>query len=180
MDPIDLLLGEHRVIMAQIDELRAAVRDLAKRGEAAVPDALPALGRAGHMMATRLLAHARKEDEALFPALEQVLGSGTGPVAVMRMEHRAIHAQADLFRRTLHELEQVEHPAIVAGGAELRELAAAGGSAAKLHDTAEHIIQLLDLHFGKEEDILFPMARQVLSGEDLAGVAKKMEALETD
>lgn len=177
-DPIDRLLGEHQEIMAQIDGLRGAVRALESRGEAAVPEARPALASAGRMMATQLVAHARREDEALFPALENVFGSGSGPTAVMRMEHRAIHAQAELFRATLRELEQVEHPAIVAGGAELLALAAEGGGAAKLRDAARRIIELLDLHFGKEEEILFPMAREVLSSADLAAIALKMEALE--
>jgi iron-sulfur cluster repair protein YtfE (RIC family) len=177
MDPIQRLLEEHREIMAELEGLRAAVRDLAARGEAAVPGALPALERAGQMMASRLLAHARREDEALFPAIEAELGGGAGPTAVMREEHRAIHSQAERFRRTLHELEAVEHPAIVAGGAELSALASRGGSAARLREAAEHVIQLLDLHFGKEEDILFPMAREVLSREALAAVAARMEAI---
>jgi iron-sulfur cluster repair protein YtfE (RIC family) len=96
----------------------------------------------------------------------------------MRLEHRAIHAQAELYRETLRELEQVEHPAIVAGGAELLALAAEGGGAARLRDAARHIIELLELHFAKEEEILFPMAREMLSPADLAAVALKMEALE--
>jgi regulator of cell morphogenesis and NO signaling len=177
-DPIERLLEEHMQIMAQIDGLRGAVRALESRGEAAVPETRPALAGAGRMMATQLLAHARREDEALFPALERVFGSGSGPTAVMRLEHRAIHAQAELYRETLRELEQVEHPAIVAGGAELLALAAEGGGAARLRDAARHIIELLELHFAKEEEILFPMAREMLSPADLAAVALKMEALE--
>ena len=177
-DPIDVLLEEHREILAQIDGLRGVVRDLESRGEAGVPEALPVLGDAGRMMATRLLDHARKEDEALFPALEEVLGRGAGATAVMRAEHVEIRARAELFRKTLHELERVEHPAIVAGGAELSALAAVGASAARLRDAARKVIELLDLHFGKEEDILFPMARQVLSPHELAAVARKMEAME--
>jgi iron-sulfur cluster repair protein YtfE (RIC family) len=179
-DPIERLLEEHREIMARIAELRAAVRALETRGEAAVPEALPALANAARMMATRLLAHARKEDEALFPALESVFGGVAGPTAMMREEHRDIHAQADRFRRTLHELEQVEHPAIVAGGAELGALAAGGGAAADLRDAGRRVIDLLDLHFEKEERILFPMAREVLSPAAMAGVARAMDALERD
>jgi iron-sulfur cluster repair protein YtfE (RIC family) len=179
-DPIERLLEEHRDIMARIAELRAAVRALEARGEAAVPEALPALASAARMMSTRLLAHARKEDEALFPALESAFGGIAGPTAIMREEHRDIHAQADRFRRTLRELEQVEHPAIVAGGVELRALAAGGAAAAELRDAARRVIDLLDLHFEKEERILFPMAREVLSSRAMADVARAMDALERD
>jgi regulator of cell morphogenesis and NO signaling len=176
-DPIDHLLEEHRVIMADFEALRRAVEDLRRRGDTALPDALPALRRVGDMMATTLHRHARKEDEALFPALEKVFGTGGGPTMVMRQEHRDIHAGAELFRRTLHELNEVEHPAIVAGGEALRDLSAAGGSADQLRRTGEEIVNLVDLHFGKEENILFPMAREVLTPEALEAVGRRIEEI---
>ena len=187
-DPIETLLAEHREIMAEVTALRRAVQDLRARGEAALPGAVPALASVGRMMATRLLRHARKEDEALFPAIEQALGipagappgSGAGPTAVMREEHRAIHERSRVFRETLRELNEVEHPAIVAGGARLRSLAAGRADAATLAETGETIVDLLDLHFGKEEDILFPMAREILSPEALERVADRMAAIEAE
>jgi len=177
-DPIDQLLQEHRDIMAEVDVLRRAVEDLHARGDAALPASLPALRSVGRMMATRLLRHARKEDEALFPALERVFGTSDGPTAVMRQEHRAIHDRAGLFRETLRELNEVEHPAIVAGGATLRMLAERGGNATALVETGMEIVSLLDLHFGKEEDILFPMARAMLSDDEMREVGRRMEAIE--
>ncbi len=176
-DPIDHLLEEHKAIMADVEGLRRAVRHLNERGEAALEDSLPELRRVGEMMETRLLRHARKEDEALFPALEAIFGTEGTPTSVMRQEHRDIHAQADLFRKTLHELNVIEHPAIVAGGAHLRGLATAGGSARELKVTGEVIIRLLDMHFGKEETILFPMAREVLPPQAMSEVARKMEEI---
>jgi hemerythrin-like domain-containing protein len=177
MNPIGHLLDEHRDIMARVAELRAAVRDLAARGDAALPDALPVLARVGRMMETQLALHAKKEDEALFPALEALLGTEGTPTFVMRQEHKEIHAQGALLRRTLHELNQVEHPQIEAGGAKLRELAAAGGSAQALRANAHEIIQLLDGHFGKEEQILFPMAESLLDEHALAEVGETIEAI---
>jgi iron-sulfur cluster repair protein YtfE (RIC family) len=177
-DPIAQLLEEHRAIMSELEGLRRAVRDLEARGEAAVAGSLAALQSAGEMMGTRLLAHAHKEDEVLFPALESVFGEGGGPTVVMRQEHRDIHAEADRFRRTLRELEEVEHPAIAAGGEALRRMATAGATAADLRTTAVAVIRLLDAHFAKEEDILFPMARQVLGAAALAEVGRRMEAIE--
>lgn len=178
-DPIDHLLDEHVVIMNQIEGLRRAIDDLRARGDAALPDTRPVLENVGRMMATTLHRHARKEDEALFPALEAVFGTSGTPTAVMREEHRAIHGRAELFRRTLHELNEIEHPKIVAGGEALRGMTA-GADAASLRHTAEEIVSLLDLHFGKEEDILFPMAREILDPDALAVVATKMEAIASE
>jgi regulator of cell morphogenesis and NO signaling len=179
-DPIDTLLGEHAEIMGQVADLRRAVRDLADRGDAAVESALPVLASVGKMMATRLLRHAKKEDEALFPALEAIFGTQGTPTAVMRREHEQIHAQAALYRETVRELHEVEHPAIVARGGALREIGVRGGSAAAVQRTAEEVIRLLDAHFGKEEHILFPMARQVLQPDALARIADRMNEIESE
>jgi len=179
-DPIEVLLKEHEIIMGRIADLRRAVGDLESRSADAVGDALPALRSVGEMMATTLHLHAKKEDEALFPALEAVFGAGAGPTVVMREEHRAIHAQAELFRKTLHELHEVEHPEIVRQGAGLRDLAAKGGGAAELKEAGSEIIRLLDAHFGKEEMVLFPMARSLLRPEALRLVMDRMEEIEAE
>ena len=56
-------------------------------------------------------------------------------------------------------------------------LAASGGSAESLRANTEEIIQLLDLHFDKEEQILFPMVRNMLNEPTLAEIGKQMEAM---
>ena len=155
MNPIEHLLEEHRDIMAQVADLRTAVNDLAARGEAALPEALPVLQRIAQLTETQLARHARKEDEALFPALETVIGLGNGPLGVMRVEHDDIHAQAAL----------------------LRSLLLSGSEAASFRACAEELIALLDMHFEKEEQILFPMIEQMLDADALAEVGRKFEAV---
>lgn len=177
MNPIEHLLQEHRDIMAQVANLRQAVADLSARGEAALPEALPVFRRVGRMMETQLALHAKKEDDALFPALEAIFGEDGSPTNAMRDEHKSIHAEGVLLRQTLHELNDVEHPKIKAGGATLRSLATDGGSADSLLATAQEIIHLLDMHFEKEEQILFPMAQNMLDAETLDDVWKKMVAM---
>jgi regulator of cell morphogenesis and NO signaling len=176
-NPLEHLLQDHRDIMAQVADLRTAVADLAARGEAALPEALPVLARFGRVMETQLALHARKEDEALFPALEAILGAEDGPTHMLRQEHKEIHGQGELLRTTLYELNEVEHPQIQAGGARLRELATTSGSVEALTAEAAEIIRLLDLHFSKEEQILFPMAQNMLDEAVLAEVSQKIEAL---
>ncbi len=177
MHPIEHLLQEHHDIRAQIADLCAATRDLATRGAAALPDALPVLRRFGQMMQTQLALHAKKEDEALFPAIEAVLGTDGSPTFVMRQEHDDIHARGEMMRQVLHQLSVMEHPAIEMGTEKLQLWSANGGSAATLCATAEEIIELLDAHFDKEEQMIFPIAENVLGEEMLAEVGQKMEAL---
>lgn len=174
-NPIEHLLEEHTSIMRQVAALRHAVQKLAARGEAALAETLPVFDQIGKMMATELDLHRRKEDEVFFPAIEAVIGKD-GPTQVMREEHRDIHAQGVLLRETLRELNEEQHPAIEAGAERLRALVSSGGSAAALQRTGEEIIYLLDAHFGKEEDILFPMARDLLDPETLDKIAVQFEA----
>jgi len=177
MDAIRHLLDEHALIMGQLAELRGTVADLAARGEEALPDAMPVLQRAGALMETRLALHARKEEEALFPAMERIIGE-EGPTAVMRMEHEDIHGQAERLRATLRELNEVEHPRLDATREHLRRSIAEGASAAAFRDLAERILQLVDMHFAKEEQILFPMAERLLEPAVLDEVSAAMSALD--
>lgn len=177
MNPIPHLLQEHREIMAQVADLREAARALARGGDSALPEALPVLGRFGEMMETKLALHTKKEDEGLFPAMEAIFGTEHTPVVVMRLEHAEIHEQGELFRQTLSQLQQVEHPAIEASGETLRALIQANaGSAGALWATARDLVELLDRHFAKEEQVLFPMAEALLDAATLARVGEMIEA----
>ncbi len=177
-DPIDHLLEEHAAIMARVADLRRALSDLEERGPAALPGAMPAFTAASRMMSTTLVRHAKKEDEALFPALEAAWGRVDGtPTAIMRMEHSKIHNRVNLLQETLRQLNAVEHPAIVSRGAELREAVEEGADAEALGRVGEEIVRLLEMHFGKEEAILFPMAREVLDPGTLADVMRRIEEI---
>ena len=177
-DPIRRLLHEHADLMSRFEPLRATVIALARDGEAALPAALPALREASRVLNTELLAHARREDDVFFVAIEEHFGEDFGPTRVMRQEHRDIHGNVDTLRRTLHELNEVEHPAIVAGTARLQSQLDAGAPAHVLCETGAELLERLDAHFGKEEQVLFPMARQALPAQVLADVARRMDELD--
>ncbi|MCC7181102.1 MAG: hemerythrin domain-containing protein [Acidobacteria bacterium] len=177
MDPIRHLLDEHALIMNEMAALRAAAEDLAARGDDAVPDILPVLRRIGEVMETRLEWHARKEEDTLFPAMERVIGV-EGPTAVMRMEHEDLHGQGRLLRATLRELNEVEHPRIEATREQLRWSLAEGGSADVFRELSGQILQLIDMHFYKEEQILFPMAERLLGRAGLDEVGAAMAAFD--
>jgi hemerythrin-like domain-containing protein len=176
--PIDHLLEEHAAIMAQVADLRRALSDLEERGPAALPETMPAFTAASRMMSTKLVLHAKKEDEALFPALEAAWGRVDGtPTAMMRMEHSKIHNRVNLLRETLRQLNAVEHPAIVSRGAELKDALETGADAEALERVGDEIVRLLEMHFGKEEAVLFPMAREVLPPETMAEVMRRIEEI---
>lgn len=179
-DPIQHLLDEHVVILARFEELQAAVDAVRTDGEDALATQLDTFRAIGEMMATQLHRHARKEDEAFFPAIEAVLGAAQGPTTVMRAEHQQIYAQGALLRDTLYQLNEVEHPQIEANRDRLRELARIGKSGAALADTGAEILHLVHMHFEKEEQVLFPMAREMLSAETMDRIADAMAAIDSE
>lgn len=122
----DALLGEHGAI-------HVLVAHVANRMEGM---STPAEVRAASAMLQEVLdAHARTEEELLFPALERQMGPG-GPLAVMRSEHKALEqALADTARAADRE----------AAVAALRR-----------------VLQIVQAHFAKEEQVLFQMAEAAL------------------
>ena len=175
-DPIERLLEEHVELQRRFAPLRAALRDLDSAGPAALEAALPALREVSRVMSTDLIAHARREDDIFVPAVERVLGEGQGPMGVMREEHAEIHLGTDRFRDTLRELQEVDHPAIVEGGERLEALIAQGADAKRLRALCHDLLDRIDRHFEKEEQVLFPMSRDLLDARALDDIARAMEA----
>ena len=94
-----------------------------------------------------LESHAALEDELLFAALEPHLSAQGGPLAIMRMEH-----------------------------AQITELLGQIESTVSLEEGRARVAQMIQVtrgHFQKEEQILFRMARQFLSEDELSTLGAK-------
>lgn len=98
------------------------------------------------LIQSAISTHAQLEDELLFSAIDQHLGPG-GPVAVMRMEHEEIES-------TLNAIPEIQNIETISS----RML---------------HAIQVARQHFMKEEQILFPLADQVLGSEQLHDLGER-------
>lgn len=96
--------------------------------------------------------HLDIEERILFPALEQVIGPH-GPTQVMRMEHAQMR---DLFREMAQQI--------------------AGRNADRYLGLSETLLVLIQQHNLKEEQILYRMADQALSGERAHLLARIAEA----
>lgn len=178
-DPIERLLAEHAELLSRLAPLRATLGAL--REQAAEPDdaQLAVLRDGTRVLTTDLIAHAKREDDVFFPAVEQAIGGFFGPTSVMRREHADIHDGAGRFLDTLHELHEVQHPAIVAGGEQLTALVHGGAAdAGVLRVLGTQLLDLIDDHFAKEEQILFPMSRNLLDALQLEQVARELDALD--
>ncbi len=127
----DALRGEHAVLYDLFAHLDEAIR---------TRDDGTHLRGAVAVLARLLVAHARIEEELLFPRLEPHLGRA-GPLAVMRDEHSKIDQLLD------------------AAGTET-EVAA-------LKELLSQLLQLARSHFSKEESVLFDMAERFIGADAL-------------
>lgn len=95
---------------------------------------------AGRAVEAVLLSHAAVEDELLFVTVAERMLAG-GPVTVMRAEHEAIDADLAALREATDE-----------GPARQAML---------------RVVQLAREHFAKEEQVLFPLAEELLGVAEL-------------
>ena len=155
IDPIDVLLGEHRTILQVLDEVERESRRLeanAALRESFWEDLL-------HFADTFDAGlHHQKEEQLLFPALEGAgLSAGSGPTAVLRDEH----LRAQFWRKRIE--------AALLQRDRSRLLAAAGS-----------YLDLCRAHVLKENQILFPLARRLVGPEELQRLGREFQRLAAD
>lgn len=97
--------------------------------------------------------HLAMEEEVLFPAFEARTGNAMGPTRVMRMEHEQMRTLLEDMARALTDADQNSYLGL-----------------------SETLNMLMQQHNLKEENMLYPMSDQVLSGER-EGLIRSMETL---
>ncbi len=152
----DALRGEHCVFYAQFKFIESSLAEAN----------LGTIQALGGMLAAALVPHATIENDVLFPPIEERIGEG-GPTMVMRMEHAEIEG-------SLGELADLKgtHDEIEGALSKLPN--------AKSTDDARRIVNGILVaareHFGKEENVLFPMAEQYLTGDVLESLGAEWAA----
>lgn len=169
MDPTKILSDEHRII----EKVLLCVEKLAR--DAQEKSVLDAEGAA---MALRFITnyadhwHHQKEEGCLFPVLEtRGMPSYEGPVAVMLQEHEIGRGHVKGMRAAV---EQARSPAAGEGGT------GAAKAAAAFAVDARGYVSLLRDHIAKEDQVLYPMAMQMLSSNDCAELCQQFTRKEAE
>ncbi len=157
-DPFVIFEAQHEEGLKQLERLEGAVERL--RASEASPELWKAIRGATAFINGEVRLHNQKEEELLFPPLEEVLPPG-GPTAVMRDEHRALWSSLGRLEEAISRWEK-------------------GDRAAKgeVINSARFMVELLRAHIRKENEVLYPMARRLLGPEKIEGMAQRLEAQE--
>lgn len=154
-DPIETLLGEHRTILQVLDEVERESRRLETAAVLRESFWLDLLRFADDFDAG---LHHEKEERLLFPMLERAgLSSTSGPTAVLRDEHLRSHFWRNRIEQALRQRDRT------------RLLAAAGS-----------YLDLTRAHVLKENQILFPLARRLITADDLTTLRREFARLTAD
>lgn len=147
-DPIEELIAEHREVIGELEVLELHLRQLEKKTSLEKADE-DKLKEWLENFEKHIHIHIDKEDHVLFTALEKYIPRNSGPLAVMEIEHRGVELHIEKLQKGIKE-------GIVLQPGTLNEFC----------DNGFAMIDLLQAHLGKEEQILFPMANQVLTPEE--------------
>ncbi|TXT56929.1 MAG: Histidine kinase [Candidatus Thorarchaeota archaeon] len=145
--PIHILMEEHRVLLATVEELYMIAEELVDETDVGVLD--EKISRMKHLVThfKESTRHYHREENVLFPYLEK--HGIKEPPAIMWMEHDKIRAtEGHLFR--LMELDTLT----------------ISDSIRDIQNIAIELNELLSSHFYKENNILFPTSLQVITDDE--------------
>ena len=162
MNAINELLAEHKAVRLTLDILKEIGQHIDATGKISNTEHVEQLFEFFSTFVDR--CHHGKEEELLFPALEQVgVSREGGPVGVMLNEHQQ---GRDLVAKMKTAFSQY--------------LEGDGNAARHFKKHADAYITLLDFHIDKENNVLFPLAVKHLSADTLVEMKKGFDKIESE
>ncbi|MBW2427872.1 MAG: hemerythrin domain-containing protein [Deltaproteobacteria bacterium] len=162
MDAINELLAEHEAVRITLKILKRIGQEIDKTGKLSNPEHLEQLFDFFSTFVDR--CHHSKEEELLFPALEEVgVSRAGGPVGVMLKEHQQGRDLVTKMKTAINQYLNADNDAIQ-----------------EFQQHANDYTTLLDFHIDKENNVLFPMALKHLPESKLAELKKGFDRIETD
>ena len=95
--------------------------------------------------------HSEREEDALFPMMAKYIGRDVGPIAVMEYEHDQAKQNLKKFQEEISKEDLISIDF---------------DQAKRLAAYAQLAHEILSEHFMKEENVLFPMAENMLSPDE--------------
>ncbi|NGQ93958.1 hemerythrin domain-containing protein [Brevibacillus sp. SYP-B805] len=150
-EPLAQLKREHGPLREQMDAFAGMAADIGMDQEKTDwSRQLAELKEKVDAFARELDPHSEREEGTLFPLMAKYIGRQMGPIAVMEYEHELAKQNLKTFGEAV---AQVKEPV----------------DAARAKEIASYALQayaVLTDHFMKEENVLFPMAENMLSAEE--------------
>lgn len=158
-EPLQTLKNEHGPLTAQMEKLYQSSSVIGNNSTIDNWGEQVALLQAAVIaFVQHLEPHSEREEGVLFPMMAAYIGREMGPIAVMEYEHDQAKSHLGTF------LEKTANLKTEVKAQEAKELA----------DLVTQAYFILKEHFSKEENVLFPMAEQMLSDEEKEELKKRI------
>jgi|Deesub1362B_J571_1020462.scaffolds.fasta_scaffold00004_106 hemerythrin-like domain-containing protein len=156
--PTSILMDEHRVIKKMLKVIENICHRL-REGEKVPREDLSKVINFIRTFADK--CHHGKEEDLLFPAMEEAgVPKESGPIGVMLTEHEVGRKYVRNMKEAIENLDE------------------SGRAVSDFIDNAEGYIQLLEQHIYKEDNILYPMADNLLTEEKMKDLLKRFNDVE--
>jgi hemerythrin-like domain-containing protein len=155
--PTDQLRHEHEVVLMVVDAMEREVAEIDRTGNVRRVRVAQMMDFARNFTDG---CHHHKEEQLLFPALEERSAAAGGPLSALLREHRAGRAAVVAIEDSLPDVD-IDR--------EDRESVAANLGA---------YAEVLRRHMATEDLVVFPLAELVLSAQDQALLAEEFERVE--
>ena len=159
LDPITALKSDHEVVRTVLNNLGGYLKKISSvSSDGLRSNLINQLHEITAFIDRDLEMHFKKEEEALFPVLGNYIGTETGPVHIMLIEHKNSRELSSEFKLKINGYQQSKDFKAIT-------------------DIGNSFIKLLSEHIDKEENILFNMADIQLSQNEKHGIMVKMLAI---
>jgi hemerythrin-like domain-containing protein len=179
------LLAEHAVGRQQFAALGAAIA-VAQAGETPPAMTVAQVDAVLEYLNGALERHIAKEEGPLFPRLKAALPADDRLIDEMVAEHDLIRIKRDALQRVIDVLDG-GHQTLRAEFQTLRTAVAgvesrtdgSGKWLTKLAAAVHSVVEKAEVHFENEEELVFPLAAQLLDTATLDRIEQEMQTLDT-
>lgn len=164
LSPTQVLRAEHRQIDEQLNVLTAALRQLGDRG--ADSDVLDRIEKVARYIDREMAIHHSKEEDCLFPFLEEYLASENLRLDARIADHEDLNIMNGKFKETLNDCRRTEPGRRARFAAQM------------LKGYGLYIVHLVREHLLKEDQILFLVADEYLTSDQEAEILARFADIE--
>ncbi len=152
--PLSCLMDEHEQALKQLNKMAVAAKSIQTNGFSA--EAFQQIADAIRFIGSVVRKHNEKEEQYLFPKMDRHIN---GYQSMMRHEHRELWGA---FNELLKSVKDVEDGRI--HGSSIRELL----------QMANFVVDHLTNHIAKENTVLFPMVKNLLTPEEYEQLTREI------
>lgn len=157
--PISILQEEHKAISGYLDKLEEIAKKLNTDTNLRLSqDQLTELRTVSQML-LEAESHHKREEDALFPRLEQQ--GINGPPSIMRLEHNELRKRKKALKELIERADRLE----------------ATNFSQELNELTGYIVPTLRSHIFKEDNILYPTALQAIRGDEWSSIRRQFDEI---